>query len=126
MDLKRVAKIYGTHKPTSQRISRFYGNKRVSDKRLRDYLLALNIEGTIDSFAIIMLIDLLTFLFAIAALLIVYIPQPPKTVEGEKSEGSIWQEAIFGFKYIFKRPSLLGLQMIFFVGICFLGWVLHC
>jgi MFS family permease len=84
-------------------------------------ILALNIEGAIDSFAIIMLIDLLTFLFAICALLIVYIPQPPKTLEGEKSEGSIWQEAIFGFKYIFKRPSLLGLQMIFFVGNLFSG-----
>jgi predicted MFS family arabinose efflux permease len=84
-------------------------------------ILALNIEGSIDSFAIIMLIDLLTFLFAITALLIVYIPQPPKTVEGEKSEGSIWQEAIFGFKYIFKRPSLFGLQIIFFVGNLFSG-----
>ncbi|MFN2233405.1 MAG: MFS transporter [Anaerolineales bacterium] len=84
-------------------------------------ILAINIEGVFDSFATIMLIDILTFFFAIAALFIVYIPQPPKTVEGEESQGSIWREAVFGFQYIFKRPSLLGLQMIFFIGNLFSG-----
>ncbi len=84
-------------------------------------ILAFNISGPIDSFALIMLIDLITFFIAIGALLIVYIPQPPKTEEGEKSQGSIWQEAVYGFRYIFKRPSLLGLQLIFFVGNLFSG-----
>ena len=84
-------------------------------------ILAFNITGPFDSFALIMLIDLVTFFVAIGAFLIVYIPQPPKTEEGEKSQGSIWKEAVYGFRYIFKRPSLLGLQLIFFVGNLFSG-----
>ena len=84
-------------------------------------ILAVNITDPFDSFALIMLIDLVTFFVAIGALLIVYIPQPPKTVDGEKSQGSIWKEAIYGFRYIFRRPSLLGLQLIFFVGNLFSG-----
>ena len=84
-------------------------------------LLALNLDGVLDSFALIMLIDLITFFIAIGALLIVYIPQPPKTEAGVESKGSIWKESIYGFKYIFKRPSLLGLQMIFFFGNLFSG-----
>jgi MFS family permease len=84
-------------------------------------VLAINIDGPFDSFALIMLIDLITFFVAISALLVVFIPQPPKTEEGEKGQGSIWKEAVFGFQYIFKRPSLLGLQLIFFVGNLFSG-----
>lgn len=79
-------------------------------------ILALTIQGPIDSFALIMLIDLATFFLAICALLIVFVPQPDKTAEGEKAEGNLWQEGLYGFKYIFERPSLLGLQMVFFFG----------
>lgn len=64
----------------------------------------------------IMLIDVVTFVFAIGTLLIVFIPQPPRTEEGRQGQGSIWKEAAYGFQYIFARPSLLGLQMIFFFG----------
>ena len=70
---------------------------------------------------IILLFDVLTFFIALGALLIVYVPQPEKTVEGQAEKGSIWKEAAYGFKYIFKRPSLLGLQMIFFFGNLFTG-----
>jgi predicted MFS family arabinose efflux permease len=84
-------------------------------------ILAINIDAAFDSFALIMLIDLVTFFIAIGALLLVYIPQPPKTEDGDKSQGSIWKEALFGFRYIFKRPSLLGLQTIFFIGNLFTG-----
>jgi len=79
-------------------------------------ILALTLQGPFDSFGLIMLIDLVTFFFAIGALLVVHIPQPEKTIEGAKSEGTLWQEGIYGFHYIFERPSLLGLQMIFFFG----------
>jgi len=65
---------------------------------------------------IILFIDVVTFLFAIGALLIVYIPQPKATSAGEQSRGSLWSESWFGLKYIIKRPSLLGLQSIFLVG----------
>jgi DHA3 family macrolide efflux protein-like MFS transporter len=69
----------------------------------------------------ILLIDVLTFFVAIGALLIVHVPQPAKTVEGQKVKGNIWKEAAYGFTYIFKRPSLLGMQMIFFFGNLFSG-----
>lgn len=69
----------------------------------------------------ILIIDLATFGLAILSLLVVFIPQPQKTVEGAKSEGSVWQESWFGFKYIFVRRSLLGLQLIFLFGNLFAG-----
>jgi DHA3 family macrolide efflux protein-like MFS transporter len=64
----------------------------------------------------IMLIDMVTFVFAIGTLLIVFIPQPSRTEEGRQGQGSVWKEAAYGFQYIFARPSLLGLQMVFFFG----------
>jgi len=70
---------------------------------------------------IILTIDVVTFFIALGALTIVQVPQPEKTVEGQKEKGSIWKEAAYGFTYIFKRPSLLGLQMIFFFGNLFSG-----
>jgi DHA3 family macrolide efflux protein-like MFS transporter len=65
--------------------------------------------------------DVVTFILAIGALSIVYVPQPARTEEGEQGQGSVWKEATYGFKYIFARPSLLGLQLIFFVGNLFTG-----
>lgn len=62
----------------------------------------------------IMAIDVVTFLFAIGALFVVFIPQPPETEEGRTGAGSLWQESLYGFRYIFERPSLLGLQLVFF------------
>jgi MFS family permease len=79
-------------------------------------LLAITLPGPFDSFALIMSIDLITFFLAIITLLVVHIPQPKQTTEGEKVRGNLWEEGIYGFKYIFQRPSLLGLQMVFFVG----------
>ncbi|MCJ7701640.1 MAG: MFS transporter [Anaerolineales bacterium] len=84
-------------------------------------VLAVNLQGLFDSFALIMLIDLITFFVALGSLLIVYVPQPEKTVEGQQAQGNIWKESWYGFQYIFKRPSLLGLQMIFFFGNLFSG-----
>lgn len=65
--------------------------------------------------------DVVTFLLAIGALLIVHVPQPVRTREGAEAQGSMLKEAAYGFKYIFARPSLLGLQLIFFVGNLFSG-----
>jgi MFS transporter, DHA3 family, macrolide efflux protein len=61
----------------------------------------------------IFIIDIITFSFAILTLLLVHIPQPETTSEGVEGKGSLWKESVYGFQYIFKRPSLLGLQMIF-------------
>ena len=79
-------------------------------------LLAVSIQGFFDSFALILLIDLLSFVIAIGTLLVAYIPQPPKTVEGQRSKGNLLKESIFGFKYILERPSLLGIQLLYLVG----------
>jgi MFS transporter, DHA3 family, macrolide efflux protein len=64
----------------------------------------------------ILVIDLISLLIAIGALLIVYIPQPKATVEGEQGRGSIWKGSIYGFRYILERKSLLGLQLVFLLG----------
>jgi len=66
-------------------------------------------------------IDVVTFFFAIGTLLFVHIPQPRKTEEGQQKSGNIWSEAAYGFTYIFARPSLLGLQIVFFFGNLFSG-----
>jgi DHA3 family macrolide efflux protein-like MFS transporter len=64
----------------------------------------------------ILFIDVATFLLAIGALLVVYIPQPERTQEGAQAQGSVWQEAVYGFRYIFERPGLLGLLIVFLIG----------
>jgi DHA3 family macrolide efflux protein-like MFS transporter len=69
----------------------------------------------------ILTFDVITFVFAIGALLVVYVPQPPKTVEGQKESGNFFKEALYGFTYIFARPSLLGLQLVFLFGNLFSG-----
>jgi MFS family permease len=69
----------------------------------------------------ILLADVVTFLLAIGALMIVHIPQPARTQEGARARGSMLKEAAYGFKYIFSRPSLLGLQLVFFAGNLFTG-----
>jgi MFS transporter, DHA3 family, macrolide efflux protein len=48
-------------------------------------------------------------------LTLVHIPQPEKTVEGQAGSGSMFQEALYGFKYIFARRGLLGLLIFFIV-----------
>jgi len=69
----------------------------------------------------ILLIDIATFIFAIGALLLVFIPQPKITVEGRQAQGNIFKEAVFGFGYILKRPPLLALQIVFLTGNFFIG-----
>ncbi len=64
----------------------------------------------------ILTIDVVTFILAILILLAVHIPQPKRTEEGAQAQGNILHEAAYGFRYIFARPSLLGLQLVFFFG----------
>jgi MFS transporter, DHA3 family, macrolide efflux protein len=74
----------------------------------------------------ILLIDVITFFFAVGTLLFVHVPQPRKTEEGQQKSGNVWSEAAYGFTYIFARPSLLGLQLVFFFANLFsgMGWTL--
>lgn len=70
----------------------------------------------------ILLIDIATFALAIGMLMLVHVPQPARTVEGQEGKGSLLREAAFGFQYIFKRPSLLGFVVMLFFANLFLGF----
>ncbi|MCA9995376.1 MAG: MFS transporter [Anaerolineales bacterium] len=78
-------------------------------------LLAGALLGTVGLEGIL-LIDIVTFVVAIGTLLFIYVPDPPRTKEGQEGAGSFWGETGYGFKYIWKRPSLMGLQLVFFSG----------
>jgi DHA3 family macrolide efflux protein-like MFS transporter len=60
----------------------------------------------------ILSIDVITFFIAIGALLIVFVPQPVKTKEGQAVKGNLLKEGLYGFKYIFERKSLLSLLLV--------------
>ncbi len=64
----------------------------------------------------ILLLDLVTFAAAFLTLILVHIPQPKQSAAGLESQGSLLSEAIYGFRFIFARPSLLGLQTVFLLG----------
>lgn len=69
----------------------------------------------------ILAINLIAFVISIGLLLFVEIPPTPHTVEGELSHKKFLSEAMYGIKYIFQRPGLLGLQLIFSTGNLFSG-----
>jgi MFS family permease len=83
-------------------------------------VLAAALLGVI-GMAGIMSIDLLTFLVALGTLLWVRIPQPPVSELGRQSRGRLWQEALFGFRYIWERSSLLALVILFVLANFFLA-----
>ncbi len=64
----------------------------------------------------ILIVDLVSATAAIGTLLFVHIPQPPRSEAGREGAGSFGQELSYGFRYIFARPSLLGLQLVPLVG----------
>ena len=61
----------------------------------------------------ILAIDVATCIFAISVLAFVTVPNPKRTTAIEENKHKFWQEITFGFRYIWVRPSLLGLQMTF-------------
>jgi len=61
----------------------------------------------------IMFIDFATLLFAVFTLLIVRIPKPEISAEGQAGKGSLFREAGFGWTYIMARRGLLGLLIFF-------------
>ncbi|MBN1682276.1 MFS transporter [Candidatus Bathyarchaeota archaeon] len=60
----------------------------------------------------ILTIDIVTFLLAVGMLLSISLPQPTKKVQ---STTNLFEDSVFGFKYILKRKGLLGLQLSFFI-----------
>lgn len=57
--------------------------------------------------------DIASFVIAIAAVLMVSIPQPA-ILKGSAEKPSLLEDSLFGFRYILQRSSLLGLQLVFF------------
>ena len=74
----------------------------------------------------ILALDVMTLILALVTLAFVRIPRPPVTEAGLEGQGGIWKETLYGFRYIIKRPSLLGLQLLFAAGnlIDYAGYVL--
>lgn len=60
----------------------------------------------------IVLIDMVTFLAAVTALLLVHVPNPPARTDQTKGRGSVLRDVVFGLRYLWVRPGLWGLVMI--------------
>lgn len=61
----------------------------------------------------VLAIDIVAFVVAIGALLFVAVPPPQSSEAGRAARSNLWQESLYGFRYILQRPSLLGLQLVF-------------
>jgi len=61
----------------------------------------------------ILVIDMVTFVFAVLCVAVVFIPQPEVSETGREAQGNLWRESIYGFQYIWRRKSLLGIQLTF-------------
>jgi DHA3 family macrolide efflux protein-like MFS transporter len=61
----------------------------------------------------ILMIDILSYLAALATLAAVRFPRPAVSEEGQASKGSFLKEAFYGWDYIRKRTGLFGLLIVF-------------
>jgi hypothetical protein len=61
----------------------------------------------------VILIDLVTFLFALTTLLLVRFPNTKTAAVSEDGKASIWQDVVYGWTYIAVRPGLLVLLILF-------------
>jgi MFS family permease len=69
----------------------------------------------------VLAINILALVFSIGTLLFVEIPATPMTAEGRRSQTKFLKQVLYGIKYIFRRPGLLGLQLVFSMGNLFSG-----
>jgi MFS transporter, DHA3 family, macrolide efflux protein len=73
----------------------------------------------------VMLIDVVTFLFAVLTLTFIFIPNPePQPIEDEGE--TFWQQITFGFRYIWRHEGLFGLMLVmviinFFAALTYYG-----
>ena len=68
----------------------------------------------------IILIDFVTFFFAVGALLLVRIPQPERT--SEYKDKNVWQDMQLGWNYLYERKGLLGLLLYYAMVNFLLNW----
>ncbi len=57
-------------------------------------------------------LDAVSYVAALAAVVAVRLPRPPGSEEGRRARGSILTEATFGFRWVRRRPGLLGLMLV--------------
>ncbi|MGE5462948.1 MAG: MFS transporter [Syntrophothermus sp.] len=69
----------------------------------------------------VLTLNLLALVFSIGTLLFVEVPTTPQTPEGQLSRSRFRKQVLYGIKYIFRRPGLLGLQLVFSIGNLFSG-----
>lgn len=91
----------------------FHGSKIAAPFIAGTLMVFIDIDG-------VMLIDVVTFLVAVGTLLVIKIPRPAESKDGMEARGNVWQEMKFGFRYIYQRPGLRGLLLIF-MGINFIA-----
>jgi MFS transporter, DHA3 family, macrolide efflux protein len=72
-------------------------------------LLAFTGIGTI------LIVDMVTFVFAVGTLLFVHVPQPPRVAAEEHEKRSLWGDMMLGFRHIFSHASLRGLLVLVLV-----------
>lgn len=97
-----------------QHLGRASGMVQISEAvaQIASPVLAGALMGMIQVQGVI-LIDFATFLFAVLTLLIARVPRPETTAEGKEGQGSLLQEARYGWTYIRARPGLFGLLLFF-------------
>ncbi len=76
-------------------------------------ILAAVLVGAIGT-AGVMGVDLATAALAVTTMLIIPVPQPPVVAGDEAGRMGLWHDILYGFGYILRRPSLWGIQAIFF------------
>ena len=69
----------------------------------------------------ILMIDFITFLFAVGTLLVIRIPQP-ELLEHKEKKSSVWSDALFGWSYLKARPGLFGLLWYYAMVNFLLNW----
>ncbi len=69
----------------------------------------------------LLVFDVATFVFAVLVLSAIHVPQPERSSESKAAGQGLLSEAAYGFRYIFSRPSLLGMQLVFLIGNFFSG-----
>ena len=69
----------------------------------------------------VLALNLIALVFSIGTLLFVEIPATPHSPDEQLSQTNFRKQVLYGLQYIFRRPGLLGLQLIFSMGNLFFG-----
>ncbi|MGC9348336.1 MAG: MFS transporter, partial [Anaerolineae bacterium] len=76
-------------------------------------ILAASLVGLIGVGGV-MVVDLCTAAVALTVLISRHVPQPENPEPRDVGNRHLFKDMVYGFRYIFERPSLLGLQLVFF------------